>query len=62
MKHLASRNEHFEIVKFHVEKGANKESKEFYGETPLYTAARNGPFEIVKYLLESGAYIQAKKW
>jgi ankyrin repeat protein len=54
---LASRNEHFEIVKFLVEKGANKESKEFYCETPLHTAARNGLFEIVKYLLESGAYI-----
>jgi hypothetical protein len=44
--HLASRNEHFEIVKFLVEKGANKESKEFYGETPLHSAARNGHLKL----------------
>ncbi len=46
--HLASRNEHFEIVTFLVEKGANKESKEFYDETPLHTAAINGLFEFVE--------------
>jgi ankyrin repeat protein len=46
---LAAIKAHFEIAKFHVEKGANKESKEFFGETQLHTAARNGPVEIVKY-------------
>jgi ankyrin repeat protein len=57
---LASILGHFEIVKYLVEYGADKESKDGSNKTPLHFASEGGHFEIVKYLVENGAGKDAK--
>jgi len=43
------------VVKLLLEKGAELESKDKYGRTPLSYAAWNGHEAVVKLLLEKGA-------
>jgi len=45
----------FECVKYLIEKGANVDALDKYGDTPLHDAAYFAHYDIVKYLLESGA-------
>ena len=50
------------MVKLLLEKGAELESKDKYGGTPLSRAAENGHEAVVKLLLEKGAEPEAKDW
>jgi ankyrin repeat protein len=47
----ASTNGHVDVVKLLLEKGANVESKDKYGRTPLLLAARCGREAVIKLLL-----------
>ena len=49
-----------EVVKCLVENGAEIESKDWSGRTPLHQAAFNGDLDIVKYLVENGAKIETR--
>ena len=51
---------HFEVVKILLEKGADIEARNNYGDTPLICASRYGTLKVVKYLLENGADMEAK--
>jgi ankyrin repeat protein len=59
---LAAGNGHFKIVKYLVEKGADKESKDLSSHTPLHLAAKKGHFEIVKYLVENHVDKESKDY
>ena len=43
-----------EIVKYLIEKGANKEAVDRIGFTPLLRATQTGQFKIIQYLIEKG--------
>ena len=47
-------------MKLLLEKGADVESKDQYGQTPLSWAAENGHEAVVKLLLEKGADVESK--
>jgi ankyrin repeat protein len=47
-------------VKLLLEKGADHESKDGYGQTPLSWAAATGREAVVKLLLEKGADLEPK--
>ena len=47
-------------MKLLLEKGAELETKDEYGQTPLSWAARNGHEAVVKLLLEKGAELETK--
>ena len=47
-------------MKLLLEKGAELESKDEYGRTPLSWAAENGHEAVVKLLLEKGAELESK--
>ena len=47
-------------MKLLLEKGADVESKDRYGRTPLSWAAGNGHEAVVKLLLEKGADVESK--
>ena len=49
--HLASRQGHIEIVIFLLEKGANLESTDNLGRTPLHWASVKGHLEIVQLMV-----------
>ena len=51
---------HLWKVKFLIEKGANINAINEYGNTPIMSAVDGQHIEIVKYLLEQGADIQIK--
>ena len=44
-----------------LEKGAKVESKDKYGQTPLYWAVGNGHKAVVKLLLEKGVELESKE-
>jgi hypothetical protein len=48
------------VVKLLLEKGAELESKDNDGRTPLSWAAKNGHKAVVKLLLEKGAELESK--
>ena len=48
------------VVKLLLEKGAEPESKNKYGQVPLLLAAANGHRAVVKLLLEKGAELEPK--
>jgi ankyrin repeat protein len=48
-------NGHEAVVKLLLEKGAELETKDKSGQTPLSLAAENGREAVVKLLLEKGA-------
>ena len=57
----ASKNNHFEIIKFLVEHGADINSgKNSAVNTPLINAVRSKRFDIVKYLVSKGADVNNK--
>jgi ankyrin repeat protein len=47
-------------VKLPLEKGADLESQDTYGRTPLLLAVENGHEAVVKLLLEKGAVLEPK--
>ena len=49
-----------EKIKLLLEKGANIEAKDSYGNTPLVWASWSGYIEVVKLLIEKGADIEVK--
>ncbi|TRX89494.1 hypothetical protein FHL15_009663 [Xylaria flabelliformis] len=55
----AIENGHHEIVQLLIEKGADVESEDSYGYTPLHIAAENGHQEIVQLLIEKGANVES---
>lgn len=58
--HIASIEDHLEIVKYLVTCGVDANTEDHYGFTAFYLASSNGNLEIVKYLLTSGADINTK--
>ena len=52
---MAAGNGHEEVVKLLLEKGAELESKDKYGKTPLSLAAEMGHEAVVMLVLEKGA-------
>jgi ankyrin repeat protein len=48
------------VVKLLLEKGADVDSKDMGGRTPLSWAARNGHEAVVTLLLEKGADVHSK--
>ena len=46
-----------EMAEFFIEKGADVNSKDSMGRTPLYSAARKGNLKLVKYLVSKGAKV-----
>ena len=57
---FAARNGHEAVVKLLLEKGAELETKNTDGRTPLSYAARNGHEAVVELLLEKGAELETK--
>lgn len=45
---------HLDVLKFLLEKGADKESKDDYGITPLFLAAQYGKVESLRTLIQHG--------
>ena len=58
--HKACEVGNLEAVKYLVEKGADINVKDMWGETSLHYACRKGHLEVVKYLVEKGEGIHAK--
>lgn len=57
---LASKNDIPELVTYAIERGANLETKNQRGETPLISASKNDNLEILKTLIENGADVNAR--
>jgi ankyrin repeat protein len=58
--HLASSEDHGEMVQFLLTKGASLAAKNDLGFTPLHKAVWKGRIKIVKILLAKGADVNAK--
>jgi ankyrin repeat protein len=58
--HLAVQKNHFPMVNFLVERGANIEAKTNEGWTPLHLAAEKGHKDVVECLIMNGADKEAK--
>jgi ankyrin repeat protein len=56
----SAENEHEAVVKLLLEKGADVQSKDNSGDTPLSMAARNRHQAVMKLLLEKGADVGSK--
>ena len=52
---LAAREGHFECAQILLSAGADVDTRDFYGETPLSVATRKGHNKIVQILKEAGA-------
>ena len=52
--HLALGPGYLEVARFLIEHGADLNSCDKEGWTPLHTAARNGHLDVVRLLLEHG--------
>jgi ankyrin repeat protein len=53
--HLASRNEHIEVLQILVEKYSNLDIRDDNGLTPLHHTCQSGALETAAFLLEQGA-------
>jgi len=51
-----------EVVEILIERGADIEGKDDYGDTPLIEASASGRVEVVEILVERGADIEAKDY
>jgi ankyrin repeat protein len=58
--HLASSEDHFEIVQFLLSKGASLAAKDDLGFTPLHKAVWKGRIKTVEILLTKGADVNGK--
>ena len=58
--HLASNNEHLELTRLLVERGANFCSQNDRGETPLDRATGSGRLDIARVLIEKGAVVSVR--
>ncbi|XP_068728378.1 transient receptor potential cation channel subfamily A member 1-like [Montipora capricornis] len=58
--HLAAMNNHADVVKYLLEKGASVDPRDKQRRTPLFLAAERGGTEAVKILISSGANVRAK--
>lgn len=52
---FGSKKGHLEVVKVLLERGANKEAANKYGERPLNSAIQYGHLEVVNLLIEEDA-------
>ena len=55
--HEAAEAGNLEEVKGLIEEGANVNSKDTFGETPLHVAARKGYRGVMEYLISKGAEV-----
>ena len=53
--HNAVKSNHLEDVKLLVEQGADKDKRDWEGQTPLLLASKNGLLEVAQNLVEQGA-------
>ncbi|MBN8829005.1 MAG: ankyrin repeat domain-containing protein [Sphingobacteriia bacterium] len=53
---------YLEVVKLLLEKGANINIQDKYGDTPIHAAAALGNIEIIKFLYENGAKVNATNY
>jgi len=58
--HAAASSGHVDVVQFLLDKGADINSKDQYGQTPLHDAADNGQKRMAKFLLDNGADVDAR--
>jgi hypothetical protein len=58
--HYAAFNDHRELTRYLIERGANVDARSPNGSTPLMMTAREGREELAKVLLEAGADAQVK--
>ena len=57
---IASINGHFEVVRYLLEQGADRDKADRNGYTSLHYSAGNGDLEIAKLLMVYGANLNAK--
>ena len=58
--HAAAQNDHLDICRLLIDKGAQLEAKDGEDMTPLYLAARHGCVQIVRLLCDRGADVEAR--
>jgi ankyrin repeat protein len=58
--HWASGNNHIEIAKLLIERGADLEAENKWGQTPLHVASRYNHIKMTKLFLDAGADLEAK--
>ncbi|XP_048391672.1 ankyrin repeat and SOCS box protein 3 isoform X3 [Stegostoma tigrinum] len=58
--HQAAYQEHLEILKLLLEKGADKQARDDYGITPLFLAAQYGKQESLRVLLQYGSDVNCQ--
>ncbi|XP_069787505.1 ankyrin repeat and SOCS box protein 3 isoform X2 [Narcine bancroftii] len=60
--HQAAYQGHLEVLKFLLGKGADKESKDDYGITPLFLAAQYGKLESLRILVQHGSNVNCQAY
>ncbi|XP_055495797.1 ankyrin repeat and SOCS box protein 3 isoform X1 [Leucoraja erinacea] len=60
--HQAAYQGHLDVLKFLLEKGADKESKDDYGITPLFLAAQYGKVESLRTLIQHGSNVNCQAY
>ncbi|XP_078261911.1 ankyrin repeat and SOCS box protein 3 [Rhinoraja longicauda] len=60
--HQAAYQGHLDVLKFLLEKGADKESKDDYGITPLFLAAQYGKLESLRTLIQYGSNVNCQAY
>ncbi|MEE9443504.1 MAG: ankyrin repeat domain-containing protein [candidate division Zixibacteria bacterium] len=58
--HFAASEGHTEVIEYMIEKGADVDTKSYFGITPLHVAAQNGQQKVIELLIKKGADIHAK--
>ncbi|XP_072907052.1 ankyrin repeat and SOCS box protein 3 [Hemitrygon akajei] len=60
--HQAAYQGHLEVLKFLLEKGADRESMDDYGITPLFLAAQYGKLESLRILVQHGGNVNCQTY